>query len=292
MGVREQPTARQVRLGSILRGLREKGGHGNQDTAARAFGWSGAKLNRIESGRIGIGERDLTELLDRYQVPDDDLRAYVLELRERGAVRGWDTDIRSIVSAKYADYIGYEADAREAFNAETVLVPGLLQTYEYAAAVLDQHLPDITDVEREERLSIRTKRVSVFERTTPFVLWCVISESVFRHAIGGSEVMAAQIDHILTMMKEHSETINVHVLPEASGRHGALFGPFVILNFQERWEPDIVYLDGLTNNRFLEETSEVQAYSSLFRRLMMHDSLRKKDSIRLMESHRTAHCKG
>jgi hypothetical protein len=281
-----------VRLGSILRSLRERGGHGNQDAVARTFGWSGAKLNRIESGRIGINETDLVAMLDRYGVEDDGLRSYVLDLRERGFVRGWDTDIRSVVSAVYADYIGYESDAHEAFNVETTLIPGLLQTYEYGAAVLDQHMPDIPDQERHERLIIRSKRQEIFNRRDSLVLWCVVSESVFRHAVGGSDVMAAQIDHILTMLKEHPDTINLHVLPEASASHASLFGPFVVLSFQQRWEPDIVYLDGLTSNRFLEETDEVQAYSRLFRRLMMKDSLRRADSIKVMESHRRTHRKG
>ncbi|MFD7894059.1 helix-turn-helix domain-containing protein [Streptomyces sp. NPDC059743] len=281
----DQPTARQVRLGSILRGFREQAQGGSQETSAHALGWSEAKLNRIESGRIGISERDLIRLMDRYGVEEAALRAYVLDLRARGAVRGWESDIRSVVSAVYADYIGYEGDALEAYNAETVLIPGLLQTHDYAAAILDQHMPDIGEEERRERLSIRAKRQEAFERPNPLVFWGVISESAFRHIIGGPDVMTAQLEHLLALSKQYPHIVNIHVLPEGSPSHAGLFSSFVVLSFQKRWEPDIVYLDGLTGNRFLEEEWEVIAYSRLFRRLMMTDSLRGPESIELIQHH-------
>ncbi|WP_327729064.1 helix-turn-helix domain-containing protein [Streptomyces sp. NBC_00487] len=292
MGARTEPTARQVRLGHILRKVREDGAHGSQDTMARSLTWSEAKLSRIESGRIGISEADLGLLLDRYGIADQDLRSYMLDLRQRGNVRGWETDIRSVVSPMYADYIGYESDASEAYNAEINLIPGLLQTYTYAAAVLDVHLPGIPDAERHERLAIRDKRQQVFDRENPLIFWGVISESALRRVIGGPDVMAEQLEHILTLTKEYPGTVNVHVLPETSDSHAALFGPFVVLSFPERWEPDVVYLEGLTSNRFLEETEEVQAYTRLFNRLMMSDSLRGTESMKLIESHLNNYRKG
>jgi transcriptional regulator with XRE-family HTH domain len=287
-----QPTARQVRLGSILRSMRELGKNGTQDTVASELGWSEAKLSRIESGRVGISDPDLRALLDLYRVQDRGLRAYVVDLRRRGNVRGWETNIRSVVSAVYADFIGYESDASDMYNAQTTLIPGLLQTYDYAAAVLDQHFPGMDEEERVERLSIRAKRQSVFDRPNPLVFWGVISESVLRHAVGGPEVMTAQLEHLLILAKEYPGTINIHVLPEASESHAALFGPFVVLAFPERWEPDIVYLEGLTDNRFLEETGEVQAYSRLFNRLMMSGSLRGPESLALIERHLDNYRKG
>jgi hypothetical protein len=265
--------------------VREDGAHGSQDTMAGSLDWSEAKLSRIESGRIGISESDLSLLLDRYGIEDQDLRSYMLDLRRRGNVRGWETDIRSVVSPRYADYIGYESDASDAYNAEINLVPGLLQTHAYAAAVLDLHLPGIPENERLERLAIRDKRQQVFDRSKPLVFWGVISESVFRHMIGGPDVMTDQLEHLLVLAKEYPGTVNIHVLPESSESHAALFGPFVVLSFPERWEPDVVYLEGLTGNRFLEETGEVQAYIRLFNRLMMSDSLRGAESLKCIESH-------
>ncbi|MGJ5896667.1 helix-turn-helix domain-containing protein [Streptomyces niveiscabiei] len=280
-----QPTARQVRMGSILRGLREEGAHGSQDTVAGELGWSESKLSRIESGRLGISEADLGLLLDRYRVEDQSLRGYIADLRRRGNVRGWDTDVRSFVSASHADYIGYESDAAEEYNMETSLIPGLLQTHDYTRAVFDQHTPDLTEAQRQERLDIRDKRRQVFDRASPLDLWSVISESVFRHAMGGPRVMAGQLEYLLDMSRDYAQSISVHVLPERSESHGTLFGPFVILSFPQRWESDIVYLEGFTGSRFLEDPGQVQAYSKLFRRLMMKDSLRAPESRKLIECH-------
>lgn len=292
VGARTEPTARQVRLGHILRKVREEGAHGTLDTMARSLNWSTAKLSRIESGRIGISETDLNAVLDQYKVQDRSLRGYLIDLRRRGNVRGWETSVRSAVSGVYADFIGYESDASESYSVQTALIPGLLQTYDYAAAVIDQHVPGMSEEEITERLSIREKRQRVFDRPNPLVFWGVISESALRHAVGGPEVMAAQLEHLLIMAKEYPGTVNIHVLPEASASHAALFGPFVVLTFPQRWEPDIVYLEGLTGNRFLEETDEVQAYSRLFNRLMMSESLRAAESMKLIESHLTNYRKG
>ncbi|WP_244188716.1 DUF5753 domain-containing protein [Streptomyces yokosukanensis] len=192
----------------------------------------------------------------------------------------------------YADYIGYESDASDTYNVQTALVPGLLQTHSYAAAVLDLHLPGIPEDERRERLAIRDRRQQVFNRANPLVFWGVISESVFRHAIGGPGVMAEQLEQLLILAEGNPGTVNIHVLPEASEAHAALFGPFVVLSFPERWEPDIVYLEGLTGNRFLEEVAEVQAYSRLFNRLMVAASLRKVESLELVDRHLNNYRKG
>ncbi|KPI06827.1 hypothetical protein OK074_4008 [Actinobacteria bacterium OK074] len=280
-----QPTARQVRLGSILRGLREDGKRGSQATVCGELGWPESKLSRIESGRLGISDTDLQLLLDQYGVKDRSLRGYVVDLRRRGNVRGWETDIRSVVSPMYADFIGYESDAAEMYNAQTMLIPGLLQTHDYAAAVLGQHYPGLAEGERRERLEIRDKRREVFDRPRPLVFWSVISESVFRHVIGGPEVMAAQLEQLLNLARDYPNTINIHVLPEESESHGILFSPFVVLSFPQRWEPDIVYFEGFTGTRFLEDTEQVQQYSRLFMRLMMADSLRAPESLKLIERH-------
>lgn len=165
------------------------------------------------------------------------------------------------------------------------LIPGLLQTREYGAAILDQQFPNMPEDQRLERLEIRDKRREVFDHPRPLVFWGVISESVFRHVIGGPEVMAGQLEQLLSLAKGYPGTINIHVLPEESPSHGALFGPFVILSFPQRWEPDVVYLEGLFSTRFLEKTEQVQEYSRLFRHLMMADSLRGAESLKPIERH-------
>ncbi|MFM9643126.1 helix-turn-helix domain-containing protein [Streptomyces turgidiscabies] len=285
-----EPTARQVRLGHVLADLREKAGMTKREVA-RSLGAHESKIGRIESARIGVSEADLAALLSLYGVTDRGLRAYVAHLKKRGNERGWETKVRDKVSPVFADFIGYEDDASDAYHAQTMVIPGLLQTHDYAAAVLDQHLPDMANGLREERLAIRTKRQEVFGRANPLVFWGVIAESVFRHVIGSAEIMAAQLDHLLKVVEENPHAINIQVLPDSAAIHAALFGPFIILSFPERWEPDIVYLEGLTANRFLEENGEVQDYSRLFKRLMS-DALTGPKSFELIKRYRDTYSKG
>ncbi|NEB04497.1 helix-turn-helix transcriptional regulator [Streptomyces sp. SID13726] len=289
-GRHAEPTARQVRLGHVLASLRDGTGQTKRDVA-RALSWSESKVNRIESARIGISEDDLTALLAYYKVTDRGLRAYISHLKKRGNERGWETKVRDIVSTAYADLIGYEDDASDAYAAQAIVIPGLLQTSRYAGAVIDQHMPDIAEEEREERLAIRAKRQEIFKRPNPLVFWGVISESVFRHVIGSREIMAEQLGHLLEMCETYPHAINIQVLPEEAASHAVLFGPFVILSFPERWEPDITYLEGLTANRFLEEPSEVQAYSRFYKRLMT-DSLTGAESFELIKNYRDTYSKG
>jgi len=288
----DEPTARQVRLGRLLERQRKAAGL-SQGKVAEALGWKGgaSKTSRVESGRLGVTEADLERMLALYGVKDLGLKAHIYDLKRRGTERGWETGVRDVVSTAYADLIGHEEDASDAYNAQTNLVPGLLQTRAYGAAVLDEHLPEIAEEEREERLGIRAKRQEVFERPNPLVFWGVISESVFRHVIGSPKIMAEQLDHLLKMSEQHPHGINIQVLPEAAASHAALFGPSVILSFPQRWEPDIVCLEGLTKNRFLEEPGEVQAYSRQFKRLMT-ESLPGAKSIELIQKYRDTYSKG
>lgn len=287
-----EPTARQVRLGRVLKALRVDGGHGSQDSVAEALGWSESKVSRIESAKIGITDHDLTRLLDLYQLDNEDQQAYIWQLKRGGNQPGWESKVRRTVPSGYADYIGYEDYAVETYNVETVLIPGLLQTREYAAAILDHHLPDLAKDEREARLTIRERRQAVFSRPTPLIFWGVVSESAFRHVIGSREIMAAQLEHLVTTGEKHPHTIHLLVLPEAAASHAALFGgSFVVLSFPERWEPDIVYVEGLTSTRFIEDSAEVREYGQLFRRLMA-DALRGAESAALIRKYRDSYNKG
>ncbi|MEU9654853.1 helix-turn-helix domain-containing protein [Streptomyces chartreusis] len=288
----DEPTARQVRLGRLLERLRKDAGL-SQGKVASALEWKGgaSKVSRIESGRLGVSEADLERLFALYEVTDEGLKAYIRDLKRRGTQRGWETEVRDVVSTAYADLIGHEEDASDAYATNLTLISGLLQTARYRAAVIDEHMPDIAEEEREQRLVIHAKRQEAFKRPSPLVFWGVISESAFRHVIGSPEIMAEQLEHILDLGESYPHVINIQVLPEAAACHAALFGPWVILSFPERYSPDIVYLEGFTTNRFLEETGEVQAYSRLFKRLMT-ESLPGAKSIELIKKYRDTYSKG
>ncbi len=285
MAVRE-PTMRQQWLGKTLRRLREAAERGTQQEVARALKWSDSKVSRIELARISISEHDLGELLNYYGLADGAERRYIFNLRKRAYGKGtWDASIRGFINSSAADFIAFEQDARDAYSFEPALIPGLLQTHNYASAVSDQYMPELEEKRRQELLNIRRERQEVFDRPTPLVLWSVVSESVFRHCIGSPEVMAEQLEHLLTMSKEYPDVITLRVLPEASQAHASVFGPFVVLSFLSRWEQDIVFLEGLTDSTFIEDEKKVDIYAQLFRRYAMKESLEPEASLRLVKQY-------
>lgn len=233
---------------------------------------------------------DLERLLDLYGVTDQSLRGYAVDLCRRCRIGGWGPEMGPTASLAYSDFVAYESEAAEMYTCQVTLFPGLLQTRGYAAAVFQQHRPD--DVNHLEQLEIREKRREVFDRPTPLILWTVVSESVFRHVIGGASVMVGQLEHLLDMSKDYPDAINIHVLPEDAPSHAALFGPFVIFSFPQRWEPDLVCLEEFVTSRFLQEPAEVRDYSILFRRLMNKDSLTDRESMKLIERYLKNYRKG
>ncbi|MFC1436573.1 helix-turn-helix domain-containing protein [Streptacidiphilus sp. N1-3] len=282
MPAREQPTARQVRLGALLRGLRGDRGQ----SVVKTLAWSEAKISRIESGRSSISADDLSRLLDLYEIESDDLRAYLEDLRRRGGVQGWESDpaLRGILSPEYAEFIGFENDASEMYNVQATVVPGLLQTVNYTkAALLLQVQEDLTEEEVEKLSEVRAKRQQAWQRPVPLTFWGIISESVLRHNVGGEAVMKEQLEYLLELSRRFEKTINLHILPEESGAHAALY-PFAILSFPERWEPDVVYIEGLTGTRYLEKQNETAAYGKLFRRLLA-ETLRKRESRQVIRQY-------
>ncbi|WP_329274796.1 helix-turn-helix domain-containing protein [Streptomyces sp. NBC_01451] len=293
-----EPTARQVRLGHALEALRLERLPAEDRSlrkVAGVLGWDPSKLSRIETGRLGISEVDLERLFTLYGVkdkgPDGTVRLKIIELKRKGNERGWETQVRDVVNVEYADYIAYEGDAESMYSAQPMLVPGLLQTHDYASAVLGEHLTDIPTEEREERLAIRARRQEVFERPNPPMFWGVISESVLRHVIGSPEIMADQLDRLLERCANNPHNTNIQVLREESSTHASLFGPFVILSFPERWEPDIVYVEGYTENRFLEDAKRVKWHSDLFRRLMK-EALTGPESVQMIGRYADRYRKG
>ncbi|WP_233290057.1 helix-turn-helix transcriptional regulator [Kitasatospora sp. MBT66] len=280
----DQPTARQVRLGSALRTLRlaVPGNDNGQEAVAKRLGFTESKLSRIESGKIGISDSDFAVMLDLYG-PEENHRAYLFDLRKRSKVVGWEADVRNSIDPDYADYIGYEGDAFQAFNLETGIIPGLLQTREYAVANSPAS-PWYGHAEIEESWKVKQRRQQVLTKPNPLRLWTIISESAFRHEIGGPEVMRAQLLHLIDL-SESLPNLSIQVLPEKSPAHGGLFGPYMILSFRERWEPDIVYIEGLTDTRWVERPDKVTDYGAQFNALMANAALRREESISLIREH-------
>ena len=179
--------------------------------------------------------------------------------------KGWWARYANSVDSAYAAYLAVEWDAYELYNVETHLIPGLLQTPEYTEAVIRLQAPDFTAKATEAQLSVRRERRKVLTRENPLHLWVIVSESALYHRIGGKDVMRAQLESLID--DSRAKNIELQVLPREDPMNGCLFGPFVIMTFPNAAATDVIYTQSPTSTLYYEEEADVEAYTTLFRRL-------------------------
>ncbi len=255
------PTMRRRRLAAELLRLREAAGLTQEEVAGR-LEWDPSKLSRIENRQVGIIARDLRKLLDMYGVTDGEQREGYFAMAREGKQRAWWQSYGDVIPSEYGTLIGLETEAVTISSYGQELVPGLLQTADYARAVIRAFRPDDTADEITRRVEVRLARQAVLARDDPPRLWAVISEAVVRRAVGGQAVMAAQL-RALASERERS-VVTVQVLPFSAGEHPAMAGSFVILDFPDP-EPAAVYLENASSALYLERISDVQRYAGMFR---------------------------
>ena len=258
------PTVRRRRLGSELRRLREARAIKLEEVAEQ-LGLAASTLSRIETGKAPTKTAYLTALLEMYGVTDAGQRQILIDMAREGHRKGWWADYDDVLPTGFGIYVGLEAEAAGLRIYETQVVNGLLQTAEYARAVLQEvHKKDTP--EQLKRLSeLRLKRQEVLDRVDPPDLWLILDESVIRRPIGGPEVTRGQLNHLVEASQWPNVTLQV--LPFSSGAHPALMGPFSIIEFPERGDPDVVYFDSWGGPIYLEKDRDVRACAEAFDRL-------------------------
>ncbi|MBF6338099.1 helix-turn-helix domain-containing protein [Nocardia abscessus] len=268
------PTVLRIALGSRLRQLREGCGI-TREAAGDAIRGSHAKISRLELGRTGFKERDLRDLLSLYGVVDPAERETYFELARRANDPGWWQHYSDLLPAWFETYIGLEQAATTIRTYEAQFVPGLLQTADYARAVIQLGNSD----ETERRVAIRMRRQEILNRVAAPTLWAVIDENALRRPVGGMEVLREQVEHLLAMADRPS--IRIQVLPYSAGGHSAAGGPFSILRFPEPELADIVYTEQLTSSLYFDKQRDVELYMSVMNRLSV-EALSPVDSVRFL----------
>jgi hypothetical protein len=251
------PTALRVVLGAQLRKLREAKGV-TRDDAGYTIRSSGSKISRMELGRVGFKARDVADLLTLYGVLDDAERQSLLALASAANAPGWWHRFADVLPGWFQSYVGFEAAASLIRTYEVQFVPGLLQTADYARAVIRlghaRLMPD--DVTR--RVDLRMQRQHILTKVQPVRLWAVVDEAALRRPIGGLDVMRAQLDHLMSLAKVPSVTLQI--IPFGVGGHAAAGGSFSILRFAEQQLPDVVYIEQLTGALYLDRRQDADAY--------------------------------
>ncbi|MEU1259516.1 helix-turn-helix domain-containing protein [Streptomyces chartreusis] len=267
------PAVRRRKLGAELRALRTGVGLTSGE-AARLAGWHQSKVSRIETGASGVKPADVRLLLDVYGVQDAQLRELLLVLAgsdEGGGRHHWWHAYRGVLPPTYRDFISLESQASAMRTLETSVVPGLLQTPEYARAVTRAAVGGLNS-DADDRLdalvAVRLARQDVLRADPPLKLSAVLDEAVLRREIGGPEVMARQLSRLMEAAR--LPQVRLQVLPFRAGEHIGLTGPFVIFSFSSTSDLDVVVLDHLTSSLYLERKEDLQAYTEAFNALRIH----------------------
>ncbi len=253
------PTALRIMLGSHLRKLREDAGISRGD-AGWAIRGSESKISRLELGRVGFKVRDVADLLALYKLDDEIERDRLLSLAKQANDPGWWQRYDDLTPNWFHSYLGLEmaADLIRAF--ELQFVPGLLQTPEYARAVmalgrLDEPMPR---AEQDRLVTLRMRRQEVLTRQRPARLWALIDEAVLRRPIGGKTVLRNQLEFLIEQSRRHNVTLQI--IPFSKGGYTATGGAFTLLRFNQADLNDIVYIEHLTSAVYLDKREDLDAY--------------------------------
>jgi transcriptional regulator with XRE-family HTH domain len=270
---RQSPKDRRQQLGLTLRRLREDAGL-TIDQVAKELECSESKVSRIETGRVGTTPRDVRDMLRLYQV-EDEQRDTLIEIAREARQRGW-WEAYSDVSRGAAPYVGLEVAATSIQIYMALVVPSLLQTADYARAIIGVVRPDLSRKEVERRVDLRLKRQSLLDEDRHPDFWAILDEALLRRQVGGREVMRGQLDQLIQVAL--SQSVTIQVLPVTAGEHAGVDGPFTILRFSEPAEPDVVMLDSATGNLYLESAEDLHLYAQIFD-LLRAAALSKDDSL-------------
>ncbi|MGK5733890.1 helix-turn-helix domain-containing protein [Streptomyces sp. URMC 124] len=258
------PTVRRRRLGQELRKLRELKGMTAEEVAERLL-VSQSKISRLENGRRSISQRDVRDLCGVYGVEDHRIVDSLMQMAKESRQQGW---WHAFGDIPYSVYIGLETDAASLRVYEASLVPGLLQTPNYASAVTEGSWPEATAADIERRVQVRMRRQErISDPENPLRLWAVIDESALRRIVGSREIMAEQMRQLVQFSLEPH--ITVQVLPYDVGAHPGMYGKFSILEFNDPQDASTVYLEGITSDLYLEKPNDVQTYSVMYEHLRM-----------------------
>lgn len=251
------PTIRRRELGILLRELRTRAGLTIDEVAERLM-CSPSKISRIETAHRALSLRDVRDLCDIYGVNDETERDRLMELSRESQQRAWWQEY----DLPYSTYLGLEAEASLIEDYKSGALPSLLQTEDYARAVLRGTMPLVRGDVVNQYLKATLTRQGLLAQQAPPTLHVILDEAAIHRTIGGKTVMQRQLDHILNLATRPN--IMIQVLPYGAGAHPGLDSPFSILTFADSLLSDVVYVEGLVGHLYLERKADVERYKQAF----------------------------
>jgi hypothetical protein len=260
-------TVPRRQLGRYLRDMRNRS-RMTVRIAAQELEWSEAKIWRIETGQTSLRSLDVEAMGKVYGAPAD-LTEALMGLAKETKARGWWHAYGDVIPETFDLYIGLEEAASRLSWYESELVPGLLQTEDYARTLIRADNPDVADEEIERRVHVRIARQALLTRATAApTVEVILNEAILRRPVGGADIMISQLQWLIDAAK--LPNISIRVIPFSAGlHHGLMSGPFVILRFPlngdgREAEPPTVYIDGFTGALYLDKQKEIEQYSAAY----------------------------
>lgn len=256
------PTIQRRRLAAELRLLRDRAQLTLEEVAQKLH-WSVAKISRVETAVVGISSKDLGQLLDMYGV-EGGRRTALLSKTRTARTRGWWDAYAEFVPSDYIDYIELEAQLSGIRSYNSQIIHGLMQTEGYAREIIRGATMGLSSpAEIDRRVEVRLTRQRLLTREErPLRLWIVIAEPMLAWLVGSPAIMAEQYDKLREFAGR--DNVTLQILPAAAGGHPATAGSFDILEFPSQHEPDAVYVETMTANRYVESDAEIYRYSLAF----------------------------
>lgn len=259
------PTVRLRRLAKEMVRLREAAGFSSREQAAERVHMDPSSLWRLETAKNRPLRRTVLVLLELYGVKEQSDQAHYLDLLAKSNELNWLTPYEETLPDDYQTYISFESDASRLTGFDASFVPGLLQTPEYARAVIRGVHPTLAEDEVHSRAEVRARRQEALAKKPGNSLWLVLDEAVLQRTVGGDDVMQGQVERLVQAANDKS-TI-VQIVPFGAGAHPGSQGSFMLMEFPDP-DPTLVYIETLTGNLFLEKSDEVAQYRSHFEHII------------------------
>ncbi|WP_459547227.1 helix-turn-helix domain-containing protein [Nocardia sp. X0981] len=262
-GKRTVLTAGLRRLSVLLLEMREDAELSKEEVSART-GINVTTLYRIETAQARPQRRTLMTMLDLYGV-EAARRQEALELLSDAQKPGMSRPYEASLSEVYAAYINFESVALSARHYQTSFIPGLLQTEQYAMAVIDTCMPKLEASDLERRARARMDRAAVLAKDEPLELWVVLDEAAIRRVVGGPEIMSGQLRRLAEATKR--KNVILQILPFDAGAHPGMAGSFTVLDFPDPTDPELVYVEGISGDALIEGHTEIRRFGVMFDQL-------------------------
>ncbi|GLZ41744.1 helix-turn-helix transcriptional regulator [Actinokineospora sp. NBRC 105648] len=257
-----RPTIRSRQVAGELRRLRKQAGFTTGEVGAR-LGLSQAKVSRVETGTSGLRLRDVEAMLGLYRVPEP-RQEEILDLVRRAAEPGWVQVHGRGLPEQWQTLIDWESKAISLREHHPTLVPGLLQTAEYARAAIRDTAPQPPgEAELDSKVAARLARQGILSRDCPPTLHVLLGEAALRLPVGGPAVAAGQLRHLVEAIRKPH--VLVQVVPQAAGAHPGLEGAFLIMDFPQ--DQALVHTEHRTRSLFLDDDIAVITHRRAWERI-------------------------